>query len=108
MHREFCSDLTASSAVNFPIISASLRSVVIWIGVGSIRCTYSGARVPPRFTFTTNLMVFIAYVLGGDVNNQRFISDVTDTTVMKGLPHSKQLAFNREVINPHDGHILCN
>jgi hypothetical protein len=42
------------------------------------------------------------------VNNQRFISDVADTTAMKGLPHSKQLAFNREVINPQDGHILCN
>jgi hypothetical protein len=53
-------------------------------------------------------MVFIAYVLGGDVNNQRFIFDVEDTTAMKGLPHSKQLAFNREVINPQDGHILCN
>ena len=26
---------------------------------------------------------------------------------MRDLPHSKQHAFNREVINPHDGHILC-
>jgi hypothetical protein len=30
------------------------------------------------------------------------------TTAVKGLPHSKQLAFNRDVINPHDGHILCD
>ena len=27
---------------------------------------------------------------------------------MKGLPHSKQHAFNRDVINPQDGHILCD
>jgi hypothetical protein len=25
-----------------------------------------------------------------------------------GLPHSKQCAFNRDVINPQDGHILCD
>ena len=24
------------------------------------------------------------------------------------LPHSKQRALNRDVINPHDGHILCD
>jgi len=24
------------------------------------------------------------------------------------LPHSKQLAFNRDVINPQDGHIVCD
>src|SRR5260370_6915340 len=59
MHREFCRDLMASSAVNLPITSASLRSVVMCIGVESTRCTYCGARAPPRFTFTTNLMFFI-------------------------------------------------
>ena len=30
------------------------------------------------------------------------------TTAVKGLPHSKQFAFNRDVINPQDGHILCD
>jgi hypothetical protein len=49
-------DLIASSAVNFPIISASLRLVVIWTG-GSILCTKAGARLP-RLTFTTNFMFF--------------------------------------------------
>jgi hypothetical protein len=48
-----------SSAVNLPITSASLRLVVVWMGVRSIRCTNSGARVPPRFSFTTNLVFFI-------------------------------------------------
>jgi hypothetical protein len=33
--------------------------------------------------------------------------EVEYTTAVRGLPHSKQLAFNREVINPQDGHILC-
>jgi hypothetical protein len=28
------------------------------------------------------------------------------TTAVSGLPHSKQDAFSRDVINPHDGHIL--
>src|SRR5580704_7930847 len=53
--REFWMDLAASSAVNFPISSACLRLVVIWIGARSIRSTYSGTRLP-RFTFTTNLV----------------------------------------------------
>jgi hypothetical protein len=34
-------DLTASSAVNLPITSASLRLVVVLMGVRSIRSTYS-------------------------------------------------------------------
>ena len=34
--------------------------------------------------------------------------EVEYTTAVRGLPHSKQLAFNREVINPQDGHILCD
>jgi magnesium-transporting ATPase (P-type) len=52
-------DLTTSSAVSLAITNASLRFVVICTGVRSIRCTYSGVRNPLRFTFTTNLIVFI-------------------------------------------------
>src|SRR5277367_730064 len=51
-------DLTASSAVNRPISKASLRSVFMRMWARSIRCTYSVARVPPRFTFTINLDFF--------------------------------------------------
>ena len=29
-------------------------------------------------------------------------------TTESGLPHSKQRSFNRDVINPQDGHILCD
>src|SRR5258708_1890598 len=50
-------DLTASSAVNLPISRASLRFVVMRIGVLPSCCTYSGRRMPPRFTFTRNLMI---------------------------------------------------
>jgi len=64
-------DLTASSAVNFPITSASLRLSVIWMGVRSIRCTYSGARVPPRFTLTTNLMFIMIVSFSLGVRNKR-------------------------------------
>jgi len=35
-------DLTASSGVNFPITSASLRLVVVWMGVRSIRARTEG------------------------------------------------------------------
>ena len=34
--------------------------------------------------------------------------EIEYTTAIKGLPHSIQLAFNRDVINPQDGHILCD
>ena len=34
--------------------------------------------------------------------------EVECTTAVKGSPHSKQFAFNRGVINPQDGHILCD
>src|SRR5579862_7804911 len=61
LRREFWSDLTASSAVNLPIRRASLRLGVIWMGVRSIRRTYSVARVLPRFTFTTNF-VFMDFI----------------------------------------------
>ena len=59
VHREFPRDLTTSSAVNFPMTIARLRLSVVWTGVRSIRVTYSIARVPPRFTCTTNFVVFI-------------------------------------------------
>src|SRR5208337_1597751 len=34
--------------------------------------------------------------------------EVEYDTAAKGLPHSMQLAFNRDVINPQDGHILSD
>jgi hypothetical protein len=34
--------------------------------------------------------------------------EVEYTTAVKGLPHSMQLALNRGVINPQDGHIRCD
>src|SRR5580765_3597503 len=112
MHWEFWRDLAASSAVNFPIRSASFRLVVMWMGVGSTRWTYSAARAPTRFTFTINLMFFILISLAkkfwGDVSKATVhFFEIEYTTAVKGLPHSIQLALNRDVINPHDGHILC-
>ena len=29
-------------------------------------------------------------------------------TALRDIPHSKQHAFKRDVINPHDGHIVCD
>jgi hypothetical protein len=42
-------------------------------------------------------------------NNQRsFLYKRVELTAARNLPHSKQYAFNRDVINPQDGHILCD
>ena len=103
--REPSSDFTASSAVNLPMSNASLRLVVIWTGVESTRCTYSGARVPRRFTFTTNLILFMSSSLKCRDPAIHFM-EIKYTTV-RGLPHSRQRAFDRDVISPQDGHILC-
>jgi hypothetical protein len=51
-------DLTASSAVNLPITSASLRLVVVFMGVRSIRSTYSGERVTATVHFHNKVRVF--------------------------------------------------
>jgi hypothetical protein len=58
-------------------------------------------------------MFFISYVIErkvlGSLNQASvYFFEVEYTTAVKGLPHSKQLAFNRDVINPQDGHILCD
>jgi hypothetical protein len=34
--------------------------------------------------------------------------EIEYSTVIKGFPHSRQLAFNRDVIRPQLGHILCD
>jgi hypothetical protein len=52
-------DLAASSAVSLPITNASLRLVVVPIGVRSSHCTYLGARPAPQVTFTTNFVSFM-------------------------------------------------
>jgi hypothetical protein len=109
LHREVWREFTASSAMNLPITSAFLRLVVMRMGVGSTRWTYAGALVPPRFTFTTNLVFVICLVstfLREDKATVHFPT-VEYTTPVRGLPHSTQHAFNRDVIRPQDGHILC-
>src|SRR5579859_7800346 len=60
VQREFWMAWTASSAVSFPMRSASLRSRVITMGVRSRRLTYCWQ--PPRFTLTTNLVFIIACI----------------------------------------------
>jgi len=55
-------------------------------------------------------MVFISHILSGKTLNKSAVHffEVEYTTAVKGLPHSKQFVFNRGVINPQDGHILCD
>ena len=83
-----------------------------WMGVGSTRFTYSGAPVPCLFTFTTSLIFFISYVSLKSFRkpepSSSYFSEVEYSTAVNGLPHSKQFAFKRDVINPQDGHILCD
>ena len=104
-----------SSAVNLPITSAILRLVVVWMGVRSIRCTNSGTRLPPRFNFTTNFVFFIvchSFCPSRETVCEQpvvhFSRIGVTLTPVRDLPHSKQHAFDRDVINPQDGHILCD
>lgn len=69
-------NLTASSAVNLPITSAKLRLVVVCMGARSVRRTYSGTRVPPRFTFTTNLMFLIFFLIAACETNGKRVRSV--------------------------------
>jgi hypothetical protein len=48
-----------------------------------------------------------ASLAGGD-SRSLFVENRGHTPVARDLPHSKQHAFNRDVINPQDGHILCD
>jgi hypothetical protein len=48
------------------------------------------------------------HIFGGVSAASAYFFEVEYTTAVKDLPHSKQLAFNRDVINPQDGHILCD
>jgi len=54
-------------------------------------------------------MVFTSYVLSGKTWKKAavYFFEVEYTTE-SGVPHSKQRAFNRDVINPQDGHIICD
>ena len=45
---------------------------------------------------------------GQNVNRGAVHFFEVEYTTESGLPHSKQRAFNRDVINPQDGHILCD
>jgi hypothetical protein len=68
----------------------------------------------PRFTLTTNFIVFIIYVLTGKRLGawsewRRLLIRRRGYGFEKlATPHSEQRGFTREVINPQDGHILCD
>ena len=54
-------------------------------------------------------MVFISHILSGNTLNKSAVHFLeVEYTAVKGLPQSKQFVFDRGVINPQDGHILCN
>jgi hypothetical protein len=72
------------------MISARLRFFVVWMGVGSIRCTYSGVRLPLRFTRTTNLVCLIPITIAIVV---ALIADLD--TPSRGLIRLDQRALQR-------------
>src|SRR5258705_10166252 len=74
-HLEFWMDLIASSAVNLPMSSASLRLVVMRIGVLSSCCTYSGRRTAPRSTLARNLMISMVPFLPFGADNDLELTD---------------------------------
>jgi len=59
VHLDFLKDSETSMAVTLPINRARLRSSVVWMGLRSIRWTYSAHGAPIRLTFTTNFVYFM-------------------------------------------------
>jgi hypothetical protein len=54
-------------------------------------------------------MVFIWHILSGKNLNKAAVHFLeVEYRPESGLPHSKQRAFNRDVINPQDWHIICD
>jgi hypothetical protein len=53
------------------------------------------------------MCIFISREIVGKRATVYFLK-VEYSTAVRGLPHSRQRAFNRDVINPQDGHILCD
>jgi hypothetical protein len=53
--------------------------------------------------------MFFISVLSGKTRTKAagYFFEVEYVAALKGLPHSRHLAFNPDVINPQDGHILC-
>jgi hypothetical protein len=49
-----------------------------------------------------------AHKFGGEEGSINFSIIWVTLTAVKDLPHSKQYAFDRDVINPQDGHILSD
>jgi hypothetical protein len=64
---------------------------------------------PQRGSFSPHNLLSVAEKLWGNLSEAAVhFFEVEYTTAVKGLPHSKQLAFSRDVINPQEGHILCD
>jgi hypothetical protein len=111
MQWEFCRDLIASSAVNLPITSAvSVGCHVDGSRINALNVLRSASttvHLHEKFDVLHSLISLMERFSGTNEAAGHFF-EVEYTTAVKGLPHSKQLAFNRDVINPQDGHILCD
>jgi hypothetical protein len=83
---------------------------VDWSRINSLN-VFGGASAAPVH-FHNKFNVFHVLSPGNNSGNVSpaavHFFEVEYTTDVKGLPHSKQLAFNREVTNPQDGHIRCD
>jgi hypothetical protein len=99
-------DLTASSAVNLPIINANFRLVVVWMGVRSMRCTYSGARVPPRLTLTRNFVFFISFLMAHNYIAKATNNMEGNATCISNLSHNCCFLSGLEVFPAADFHPL--
>jgi hypothetical protein len=64
---------------------ANFLLVVVWMGVRSIRRTYSAARAPPRFTFTRNFVFFMGSLWLG-----RFSATLRQMGVRETSPQPNQ------------------
>jgi hypothetical protein len=75
-------------------------------GINSLN-KFGGAAASVHFYNKFDGLHFL-YPFGQNVNKAAVHVFEVEYTTESGLPHSKQRGFNRDVINPQDGHILCD
>ena len=98
---------------NFSDTRASIRPA----GEESLRCSAHERLGSASFQFHNKFRIFHQFATTSLLPSRETVCEqaalhfsrigVTVTSV-RDLPHSKQHAFNRDVINPQHGHILCD
>jgi hypothetical protein len=62
-----------------------------------------------KFSIRHSLTLLLSFARNGlGITSGSFLYNRGTLAEVRDFPHSKQCAFDRDVINPQDGHILCD